>query len=204
MAFDTKVRGVEWDLEGRVLLIEMPRLDLVVVNVYAINGTTSDYRDPKSGKVVGTRHDRKRAFHALLAGEVKGYEQQGWEVLVAGDINISRAKVDSFPQLRMGEEHVKNRADFEERIIREIGMIDTFRLKQGMMEKYSYRPTNKPWGSGGDRVDMILVTRGVREHVEEADILDSAEERGPSDHVPLYLKLQDVRTDKIHKEQHAE
>ena len=186
----TTVRVVDWDLEGRVQLLEISSMGLVVVNVYAVNGTTYDYRDPQTGKVIGSRHDRKRNFHTLLAKEVKAYEEKGWGVIVAGDINISRSKIDSFPQLRMGKEHVTNRADFEEKFINELGMLDTFRLMHGEKRKYSYRPTNKPWGAGGDRVDMILVTKGLKGWVKEADILDSEEERGPSDHVPLMIKLE--------------
>ena len=89
--------SVDWDPEGRLLLTELPSLGVVVFNIYAVNGTTNDYTDPSTGKVVGDRHDRKRAFHSLLVKEVKGYEEQGWGVVVAGDINISRTKIDSFP-----------------------------------------------------------------------------------------------------------
>lgn len=198
---DISVSSVDWDLEGRVLLVEVPRLGVVVLNVYAVNGTTNDYRDPQTGKVVGDRHDRKRAFHMLLASEVKRYEEQGWEAVIAGDINISRTRTDSFPQLRMGEEHVQNRADFEEKIINGAGMIDTFRLKKGEKGKYSYRPRNKPWGAGGDRVDMILVTKGLEKDVEEADILDSNIERGPSDHVPVLVGLKVARRDTTNEDE---
>lgn len=184
-------KTVEWDLEGRVLLVEIPTWRVMVVNVYAVNGTTNDYRDPATGKVVGDRHDRKRIFHSHLRDEVRRYEDKGWDVVVAGDINISRSHIDSFPQLRMGEEHVKNRADFEEKFIKDLGMLDTFRLVHGQQRKFTYRPRNKPWGAGGDRVDMILVTKrlGAQGRVREAGILDSEEERGPSDHVPLFVGL---------------
>lgn len=187
---DIKFKSVEWDLEGRVQVIEIPTQGLILFNIYAVNGTTNDYRSPTTGKVIGTRHDRKRAFHSLLADEVAAYETKGWEVVVAGDINISRTHVDSFPQLRMGEEHVRNRADFEEKFIKEVGMVDTFRWMHVNARKYSYRPTAKPWGAGGNRVDMILVTKGLRESVKMADVLDSELERGLSDHVPLYVELE--------------
>jgi len=190
LSSDTTVKSVGWDLEGRVQVVEISSLGLVVINVYAVNGTTNDYLDPTSGKVVGNRHDRKRSFHSLLANEVSAYEEKGWGVIVAGDINISRSKIDSFPQLRMGEDHVKNRADFEEKFINGLGMIDSFRLLHGDEKKYSYRPRNKPWGAGGDRVDLILVTKGLRECVREADVLDGEVERGPSDHVPLFVELE--------------
>lgn len=194
-------KTVEWDLEGRVLLIEIPRWRVMVVNIYAVNGTTNDYRDPATGKVVGDRHDRKRIFHSLLRDEVRRYEDKGWDVVVAGDLNISRSLVDSFPQLRMGEEHVRNRADFEEKFIKDLGMVDTFRLVHGQRKRFTYRPRNKPWGTGGDRVDMILVTKGLEAQcrVRKADVLDSEEERGPSDHVPLFVELDIDRVKRVNK-----
>ena len=183
------IKTVDWDLEGRVLISELVNDGLAVINIYAVNGTSYDYRDPASGKVIATRHDRKRAFHTHLRDEVRFYEQRGWDVLVIGDINISRTKMDSFPQLRIGEEHVENRADFEEKIMKEAGMVDSFRFLHGQKRKYSYRPTHKPWGEGGDRVDMGLITRGLTKRLGGADILDSVEERGSSDHVPLFVEL---------------
>ena len=186
---DAKFKTFEWDLEGRLSVCEISNLQVVMINVYAVNGTDYDYHDSKTGKVIGTRHDRKREFHTLLAIEVKSYEIKGWHVVVAGDINISRTKNDSFPKLRMSEEHVRNRADFEQKFIVQLGMIDTFRLLHGDQKKYTYRPPNKPWGTGGDRVDMILATKGLEGRIRQADILDTEEERGPSDHVPHFVEL---------------
>ncbi len=190
IAPDAKIKTVDWDLEGRVQIVELPSSGLVLFNIYAVNGTTNDYRDSDTGKVIGNRHDRKKAFHSLLANHVRHYEQNGWHVIIAGDINISRTSIDSFPQLRMGADHVANRADFEEKFIKGLGMLDTFRLLHGERRKYSYRPRIKPWGAGGDRVDMILATKGLKEAVKGADVLDSELERGPSDHVPLFLEIQ--------------
>lgn len=191
---EARIKKVDWDLEGRVLICEMVSRNLVVFNVYAVNGTDYDYRDPGSGKVIGTRHDRKRIFHTLLAAEVKKYEDQGWRVAVAGDLNVSRTHSDSFPQLRLGQEHVQSRADFHEKFIKQLGMVDSFRLLHAEKRKYTYRPTNKPWGAGGDRVDLILTTRNLEKCLLEADILDTEADRGPSDHVPLFIKL-DMRID---------
>ncbi len=104
-------------------------------------------------------------------------------------MNISRTHIDSFPHLRTGEEHVRNRADFEEKIIKGVGMIDTFRMVHGDERKFTYRPRGKKWGEGGDRVDMVLVSRGLEQRVKVADILDSEAERGSSDHVPLWMEV---------------
>ncbi len=110
-------------------------------------------------------------------------------MIVAGDMNISRSSMDSFPHLRMGEEHVRNRADFEEKIIGGVGMVDTFRMVRGEERKFTYRPRGKKWGEGGDRVDMVLVSRGLERKVKVADILDCEAERGSSDHVPVWLEV---------------
>lgn len=195
IAQDINIKTVEWDLEGRVQIVELPSSGLILFNIYAVNGTTNKHRDPNTGKVIGTRHDRKKAFHSLLASEARAYEQKGWHVVIAGDINISRTTIDSFPQLRMGADHVANRADFEEKFIKGLGMLDTFRMLHGEERKFSYRPRNKPWGAGGDRVDMILATKALKGAVKDADVLDSEVERGPSDHVPLTLKVRVMARD---------
>ena len=193
------IKMVDWDLEGRLLLLELPERRIVVFNVYAVNGTENPYRDPQTGVVTGTRHDRKRAFHTDLARECKGYEERGWVVVVAGDINIARSPADGFPGIRLSDAHVKNRADFERKFMSKkegLGMLDSFRLLHGEERKYSYRSRGVEWGASCDRVDMILVSHHAdkdcgngRWDVVEGDILDEELERGPSDHVPIYATL---------------
>ena len=218
------------------------------MNVYALNGTTYPYRDPVTGIEMGTRHERKRAFHGLLAREVRRYLHHdpdgsheldgddddddddgsgqkiltprksgsesgsglgsggGWQVIIAGDMNISRTPLDSHLALRMGEENVRNRADFETKFLSSpcssspststsssgsgLGMLDTFRHMHPTLAKYTYRPPHhQSWNISGDRVDMILVTRGLEGSVKVADILDEEGERASSDHVPLFVEL---------------
>ena len=98
---ENRVDELEWDLEGRVLKFEMPHENMVVFGVYAVNGTDNPYRDPKTGLIAGTRHDRKRAFHTQLRAEVETCERKGWSVIIAGDLNIARASVDGFPGIRL-------------------------------------------------------------------------------------------------------
>ena len=231
---------VDWDPEGRVLVLKIPSFSrtalnpinagsapdtvsrepavgaakghsrgLVVFNVYAVNGTELPYRDPTTGSLMGDRHGHKRRFHTRLAAAVGAYENEAWDVVVAGDLNISRSHLDSFPAQRMGKEHVENRADFESKFMSArdggLGMVDAFREIHGEERKYTYRPTGRPWGSGMDRVDLILCSKGAmmragnvhatEKRTEawrllEADILDTAQERGPSDHVPQYIAVQ--------------
>ncbi|KAI4164002.1 MAG: hypothetical protein LQ342_002499 [Letrouitia transgressa] len=196
---NASVKEVEWDLEGRVLVTELLTHGLAVFNIYAVNGTSNPYRDPVTGKVIGDRHMHKRAFHERLRDECVRYEEQGWKVCVAGDLNISRGPLDSYPQQRVGKENIKNRVHFEKCFMQsnaeggKLEMRDTFRELKGPEKKYTYRPRGKPWGAGMDRVDLILLSSSKSQDgdltLKEADILDSEEDRGPSDHTPIYVDL---------------
>ena len=241
-----RVKQVEWDLEGRVLTLEIPRASagdggeegagegvvwegagqgrrggLVVFGIYAVNGTTLPYREPSTGIITGDRHAHKRRFHTHLRDEVARYEGARWDVVVAGDLNISRSSLDSYPSQRVGVDHVANRADFEENFMNARGglrMMDSFREMKGEERKYTYRPPGRVWGAGMDRVDLIMCSRGMgrNESVEgkgseqrkarkrwrlvDADILDLEEERGPSDHVPLYVDVSPAEEALMHED----
>jgi exonuclease III len=102
-----KVKKVDWDHKGRVLITESA-LKLAVISVYAVNGTDNPYKDPTTAQLNGTRHDRKLTFHKLLLETCQQYEADGWCVVLAGDKNISRTRFDSHPYLRTTPQHVKN------------------------------------------------------------------------------------------------
>ncbi|PNS18282.1 DNA-(apurinic or apyrimidinic site) lyase 2 [Sphaceloma murrayae] len=187
-------RTVSWDAEGRFRIVETaglrgwPRLS--VWNVYAVNGTGNDYRDPVTGKVVGTRHDRKLAVHKAMRDEVARLEGQGFAVVLAGDMNVARGLRDGFPALRTRpEQHMVNRRDFEGRFFGDgeggLGMCDTFREGSGE-RRYTYFPRGVEWGASCDRVDYVICSKGLKGNVIEAGMLDSEVERGPSDHVPVF------------------
>ncbi|KAL1850710.1 hypothetical protein VTK73DRAFT_9606 [Phialemonium thermophilum] len=97
----TRVRQVDWDLEGRISIVETrsptasndgtskgsdalasssPR-PLALINVYSVNGTSNPYHDPETGAVVGTRHDHKLVFHSLLRDEARALEETGFAVV---------------------------------------------------------------------------------------------------------------------------
>ena len=244
-----KIRGVDWDLEGRIHVIETKELylpltskanreaanavphqktadssclaegietteghhiadltvpnprpaKLAIIHVYAVNGTSNPYRSPATGEVIGTRHDRKLAVHQHLLQESLKLESQGFSVVIAGDLNIARGPLDGHPNLRtFPAQHCLNRADFNEKFFAtkrdeddedRFGGIDTFRYIHGDERSYSYRPRTKEWGTSGDRVDLIITSRDLEEHVMDAGILDTEIERGPSDHCPIWLEL---------------
>ena len=188
------VNDVDWDLEGRVLVMKLPKHKLAVFNVYAVNGTDNPYRNSDNGHVEGTRHDKKRQFHSDLCREIQELEAENWTVIGAGDLNISRSTIDGFPGIRMAAAHVQNRADFESKFMSNDGpglcMLDAFRHLHDGERKYSYRSRGVTWGVSCDRVDLILASKMAASAISGADILDTILERGPSDHVPIYVTLE--------------
>lgn len=115
---------------------------------------------------------------------------RGWRVVVAGDMNIARGPLDGWPGRRMGDEHVKSRGDFENKFMRGgLRMVDSFRELHAERRGYTYWPRGREWGSSADRVDLILLSREEGEGLVGAGMLDSEVDRGPSDHVPLFVGL---------------
>lgn len=189
-----RVREVDWDLEGRVVIVET-HSKLSIWTIYAVNGTSNHYRDPDTGRVIGTRHDRKLAFHKLMLDECLLLQRRGYRLVLAGDFNVARSSMDGHPNLRAKpEQHVKNRADFEAKFLTQahtsLQAIDSFRHLNPDTKKYTYHPRNREWRSSCDRVDLILVSRTLGPSLLRADILESPAERGPSDHVPHFVELQ--------------
>jgi exonuclease III len=210
-----KTRGVQWDLEGRVLVTEVEfgrqeveageiKEKLVVINGYWPNGTTNPWRDSNTGIVKGTRHDMKRNFHSLMLSEVVRYQEAGWQAVLIGDMNIARSPLDGYPGIRLGAEHVRNRREWNEMFIwGEEGMkgVDSWRWIHGEKRGYSYHGEKaEEWGRSCDRVDLGVVSRGLigegngepkktQMRLAGADIWESIGERGGSDHVPISVVL---------------
>jgi exonuclease III len=225
----TCVRDVDWDLEGRVSVVETRLGDdaiiesgkasqqpLALINVYAVNGTSAPYKNPQTGKVEGTRHDHKLAFHSRLRDEALSLEARGFDVVIAGDLNIARGFLDGYPNLRTyPAQHCHNRADFNVKFFgaednkraqayleapqrkqnesKDICLdgVDVFRALHGPERRYTYHGRTKPWGASADRVDLIITSKRLWKEgrVRQTDILDTPQERGPSDHVPLWVEL---------------
>jgi exonuclease III len=242
------VRPVDWDLEGRVSVVELlPHSDpnatpkentttatqnndlehdrpLALINIYAVNGTAAPYRSPTTGLVVGTRHDHKLAFHTRLRDECLRLEGRGFHVVVAGDVNVARGVLDGYTNLRTyPRQHCVNRADFNGKFFgvgdnaragayvgngggegkktdgnrdaedKEacLDAVDVFRAMHGRERRYTYYPRTREWGTSCDRVDMVFVSRGLWEagRVVGTGILDTPQERGLSDHVPIWVEI---------------
>jgi exonuclease III len=200
--YKANVRTVDWDKEGRVSIVELTSLSskFALFNIYAVNGTDNPYRDPSKGTIRGTRHDRKLAFHRQLMGECLALERDHWNVVLAGDMNVAPTLLDGYPRLRdFPHQHVINRADFNakflgvEREPEEEGFqgVDVWREKHTDERRYTYYSRGREWGSNCDRVDYAIVGRKMwdEELVAGAGILDTEAERGPSDHVPIWVDI---------------
>ncbi|KPI38919.1 uncharacterized protein AB675_5750 [Cyphellophora attinorum] len=163
-----RTRKPEWDLEGRILLHELP-CGLVVMNGYWVNGTDHP---------IGTHLQKK-----------------GKPVVLVGDMNVARSRIDGHPNLRTSpHQHVVNRKDFNERFFEdEDGMkgIDLFRHVHGNARKYTWHSTSHAHGSVCDRVDYVIVSRLLTEShaITDTDICDNAADKLHSDHVPIWLDV---------------
>lgn len=118
-------------------------------------------------------------------------------------MNIARSRIDGHPNLRtFPKQHCINRADFETKFLSSsedkqsgeisesseagLGMIDSFRYLHPDKKSYTFYPRTRVFGESCDRVDMILLSKSLESHLKEAGMHESAADRGPSDHIPLF------------------
>jgi exodeoxyribonuclease-3 len=177
-----------WDLEGRVVVIELG--GLAIVNVYAVNGTSKPYWDHDLGRIDSDRHAFKRRWNARLFDECTKLRGRGLELVMIGDWNISRTKLDTFPRLRTEEPHALARRAFNEELMPPLDVVDVFRELHPAERKYTWFNRRSPPGRlDAARVDFALVSRSVLPRVDSAEILDAPAQRWLSDHAPLTLRL---------------
>ncbi|PSN65181.1 DNase I-like protein [Corynespora cassiicola Philippines] len=199
-SYQAKFRTVDWDKEERISVVELktPNFKLALFNIYAVNGTDNPYRNLSTGAIQGTRHDIKLMFHRFLMEESKSLEARGWDVLLAGDFNVAPNVMDGYPKLRScPKQHVVNRIDFHNRILggsgdgigQGLNGVDIWRKMHENERRYTYFPRGKAWGSSCDRVDYFIAGRGTwtKGLIKSCAILDSEVERGPSDHVTVWV-----------------
>ena len=145
-------------------------------------------------------------MHRLLQEECRKLEAEGFGVIIAGDVNIARSAIDGHPNLRtFPKQHCLNRADFEAKFFAGrtdqesdakkgstdggLGMIDTFRYLHPDKKAYTFYPRTKTFGGSCDRVDMIVMSQFLKDHLKQAGVHETTSERSLSDHVPLYAHL---------------
>jgi exonuclease III len=192
----TTARGVDWDDEGRVLILEIP--GFAMINLYAVNGTDAQYIIRTTGETTGqTRHQRKRQFNRLLKRECLDLAARGYEICIVGDINISRTKIDSVPRLRSSENHVLARKEFNEQFLPETGLVDAWRRRHGEDAKgYTWYMRGAKVGTDCARVDMILVSEGLYQRSREVEIEAWGGEACRSDHTLMWIQIDGMGQDK--------
>ena len=181
-------REVDWDAEGRVLVLEM-KAGWALVNVYALNGSEFMWRDPLGAAPPKTRNERKREFNRLLLGECLGLQRRGLRVVLVGDFNIALTEEDCHPRLRTEYPHGLARTEFREQFIAGANVVDVFRERHPDLRAYSWFSKGKPQGTDCSRVDYALVDRDLKDKVVEMTYLENPEERVHSDHAPFILEM---------------
>ncbi len=165
---DNEGRWIEWTLEG-----------IRMANAYFPSGTSGSLRQ-----------DYKYQWLDECFDYVQASLHQHPKYVLMGDYNIAHQEVDIH-----NPKSNKNSSGFlpEERAwmskFLQSGMHDTFRdMHPEEKDRYSWwsyransRANNKGW-----RIDYLCVSDALKNHVQEADILD---EVNFSDHCPIILKL---------------
>lgn len=179
-----------WDLEGRVCVVGFPTLGLAVANVYAVNGTSKAYWDHEAGGVRGDRHAFKQRFVECLGDEMRALQGSGLRLVLIGDWNVSRARIDATPRLRSEEPHATARRRFNEEFVGGLDLVDILRERNPELRAYTW--FNRRARSGrldAARVDFALLSRSLADDVIDVGIDPDPEARPGSDHAPLWVSL---------------
>ncbi|RXK40507.1 exodeoxyribonuclease III [Tremella mesenterica] len=167
------------DMEGRAVVCDFGLF--VLFNLYCPN-ETNDSRRPY----------KMNFFHALQA-RVRALQAAGREVIIAGDINIMRAPIDSGEGgiRTSAEQHYQHpaRVILNDWCAPKGPMIDVVRESRPdrddmftcWNQKLDARPSNY-----GSRIDLILCTPGLRPWIKGGDIVPKVY---GSDHCPVYIDL---------------
>lgn len=165
----------EFDTEGRVQTLELPKFYLV--NTYF----------PNSQPTLA-RLDYKTRFNKAMLDYLKKLEKKK-PVIICGDFNVAREEIDL---ARPKENHETAGFTDQERLwgrkYLEAGLVDTFRELHGDKVQYSWwtyrfgaRARNVGW-----RIDYFLVSAKIRKLVTQAFILDTIT---GSDHCPVGIEI---------------
>lgn len=167
-----------WDREGRVVVVQ--RGLTAIVNVYAVNGTGRPYLD-EQGQPRGDRHAFKREFQRRV---FELGQELGPRVVMAGDWNVSRTKLDTHPRLRTEEPHAQARAELNA-LLDDTGFVDIWRARNPDAKGYTWFNPRARWLDAA-RVDYVLVSAALVPEVCDASI---GEKQPWSDHRPIGVTL---------------
>ncbi|KAF8511811.1 DNase I-like protein [Hysterangium stoloniferum] len=172
----------ELDMEGRALVLDF-RL-FVLINVYCPAETSE------------TRLPYKMNFHLLLQERVRRLiHDEGREVIVIGDINVTAAPIDhcdgNLPSQQADFWGRPPRAWLRNWLVPLGPMMDVIRDewpdRKGMYTCWNTMISARE-SNYGTRVDYILLTKGLIPWFKHGDIQPSIK---GSDHCPVYIDLHD-------------
>ena len=165
------------DSEGRTIICKLG--DLIIINFYTPNGTSSE-----------ERLKFKLKFYDSISNYLQKLLAKKLFVIVGGDINVAHREIDLY-----APKENQNRSGFlqEERDwfsdLLKIGFTDTFRMFEKDGGHYSWwhmrdpkRKMNKGW-----RFDYFLVSKDLKKKVKRAKILKDV---FGSDHCPILLEVE--------------
>ncbi|KAG0040522.1 hypothetical protein BGZ82_001848 [Podila clonocystis] len=164
--------------KGRVVTLEFPTC--FVVGCYV----------PNAGQGL-VRLSERMLWDVAMKSWLKQLKEKGKQIIWTGDLNVCHKAID----LRNPETNTKSagftkeeRAGFDE-ILKEIGMVDTFRKIHGegaigMYSYYSYRFQCRVKGIGW-RLDYFVTDEEMAKRVEQSVIREDC--YGASDHLPIVL-----------------
>jgi exodeoxyribonuclease-3 len=135
--------------------------------------------------VAGDRHAYKRRFQRSvleLAAELR--EDEGVGVVVAGDWNVSRTALDTYPRLRTEEPHAQARAELNAGLER-AGLVDIWRHLHAGERGYTWF-NKRARGLDAARVDYVVISPELVPKVKAAAILPR---HRWSDHAPIVLEV---------------
>jgi exodeoxyribonuclease III len=171
-----------WDREGRLVVAR--RRKLLILNVYAVNGTPKPYFGD-NGRIVGDRHAFKRRFQQQVIA--LGYELRRFGgVIMAGDWNVSPAAQDTYPRLRTEAPHAQARAELVTQIA-QAGFVDIWRQCHPSERAYTWF-NRRARGLDAARVDYIFVSQDIVPRITRADI---PELLPSSDRAPVLVEMDD-------------
>jgi exodeoxyribonuclease III len=179
----------DWDLEGRLVMCELPAHDLLIADVYAVNGTDKRYFE--GGRVAGDRHGFKLRTQQRYLECFQAARLRGLGLMLVGDWNVSRSAIDIHPRLRLAPPHVAARRMLNEVLIPELDVVDVFRELHPELRKYTWfnRVAARHGRLDAARVDYALLSRSWLPRVSGADITQEQALALGSDHAPLWLEL---------------
>ena len=185
----------DWDREGRACLSHLRAAGITVGNVYAVNGTSRPHWDHEHDAVHGDRHAFKQAFIARLGRELATLQAHGLPLLLAGDWNVSRSRIDTTPRLRTEEPHATARRRFNEEFVDGLDLVDVFRECHPDTRAYTW--FNKRARGGrldAARVDFVLASGALAPRVIACGIDETPDARPGSDHAPFWVALETERS----------